>query len=290
MSRTLLILALLLSATSLLPAQGAAGDECTAAIPAALGANAVDTTAATNSSQPYSTAQCTFPAELGLMASDVWYSYPVPSSGFLSVSTCGSVDFDSELVIYSGSCGSLTQVACNADYLGCSADPFTATVLFVPVTAGETIFIRLGGFSFTEAGVGTMTVTLDVPAPEDCTNGVDDDLDGFVDCADDDCDADPACVGTGNTFLRSDCNQGSGTDVSDAIYLLGFLFSGGDTPSCLDACDVSDDGTLDIGDAISLLDFLFGTGTVPPAPGPSTCGPDPTDTDPLGCVSAPVCP
>jgi hypothetical protein len=38
------------------------------------------------------------------------------------------------------------------------------------------------------------TATPEYGAPiEDCTNEIDDDLDGLVDCDDDDCDGDPAC-------------------------------------------------------------------------------------------------
>ena len=35
-----------------------------------------------------------------------------------------------------------------------------------------------------------------VPHQTDCTNGLDDDLDGWVDCDDYDCGIDAACVGT----------------------------------------------------------------------------------------------
>ncbi|MDG1455003.1 MAG: hypothetical protein P8R38_02235, partial [Planctomycetota bacterium] len=65
------------------------------------------------------------------------------------------------------------------------------------------------------------------------------------------------------------------------------LFNGEGTPSCLDATDVNDDGSLDISDGVALLTYLFGTANLP-APG-ETCGSDPT-SDGLDCSSYPNCP
>jgi hypothetical protein len=57
---------------------------------------------------------------------------------------------------------------------------------------------------------------------------------------------------------------------------------GGTKPSCMDAADADDSGALDLTDAIYVLQFLFMGGTKPPAPGPDACGPDPAGTS-LGC-------
>lgn len=89
-------------------------------------------------------------------------------------------------------------------------------------------------------------------------------------------------------FIRGDCNADSLQDISDAISMLGILFSGQGPPECADACDTNDDGGIDIGDAIFLLNALFAGGAPPPPPYPS-CGVDPTDTDALDC-GAYVCP
>jgi formylglycine-generating enzyme required for sulfatase activity len=89
------------------------------------------------------------------------------------------------------------------------------------------------------------------------------------------------------TFRRGDANDDGGIDLSDAIFVLRFLFSGGGTaPSCPDAADANDDGSPDLGDPIFLLNYQFRGGAAPPSPGPMNCGPDPTP-DSLGpCVSA----
>lgn len=80
----------------------------------------------------------------------------------------------------------------------------------------------------------------------------------------------------GASFLRGNANSDSGIDLSDAVYLLAFLFQGGPPPRCDDAADSNDDGSLDLSDAIFTLAFLFQGGPPTPEPGPFVPGPDPT--------------
>ncbi len=89
-------------------------------------------------------------------------------------------------------------------------------------------------------------------------------------------------------FIRSDCNGDGGTDISDAIYNLAALFTGGDTPGCREACDANGDAENNLADAVFVFSFLFSNGQTPPAPYPE-CGADP-DPDPdssLGCEQPP---
>ena len=88
-------------------------------------------------------------------------------------------------------------------------------------------------------------------------------------------------------FVRGDCNVDGNIDVSDPVFFLGVLFSGGGPAQCEDACDTNDDGGTDIGDAIYVLGFLFGGGT-PPAPPHPGCGQDLT-ADALTCASFSLC-
>lgn len=92
----------------------------------------------------------------------------------------------------------------------------------------------------------------------------------------------------GGGFVRGDCNVDATYNLGDVIALLDYLFIGAFAPSCLDACDASDDGVINLGDAIYVLTNLFTLGPPPPPPHPA-CGPDPT-ADPIGCVSYPPCP
>ena len=83
-------------------------------------------------------------------------------------------------------------------------------------------------------------------------------------------------------FLRGDANDDGKVDISDPIYLLGYLFQGGAEPPCDDAADANDDGGRDISDAVSVLNHLFLGGTIPPPLPGGPSGFDPT-LDDLGC-------
>ena len=86
-------------------------------------------------------------------------------------------------------------------------------------------------------------------------------------------------------FIRGDCNDDASVDVADAIFLLLFNFGGQAPPTCLDACDMNDDGMLfgQVTDSIAVLRYLFLNDPPPLAPGPFECGPDPT-SDALDCA------
>ena len=84
-------------------------------------------------------------------------------------------------------------------------------------------------------------------------------------------------------FVRGDGNDDGRIDLSDAIFILLYLFRGDPfTPVCLDACDSNDDGTITTADTIYLLLYLYCSGDAPPAPFPEE-GIDATFDDGLGC-------
>ena len=58
-------------------------------------------------------------------------------------------------------------------------------------------------------------------------------------------------------LLRGDANYSGGVDISDAIFILDFLFLGGPPPTCQPLADASADFSVDISDPIYLLTFLF---------------------------------
>jgi hypothetical protein len=94
------------------------------------------------------------------------------------------------------------------------------------------------------------------------------------------------CV-SGPLFVRGDPNADSKHNISDAVVILSYLFTGGDRPTCLDAADTDDNGSLELTDAVYLLGFLFLGGPAPQAPFPE-CGVDPT-ADELTCESYSPC-
>lgn len=99
---------------------------------------------------------------------------------------------------------------------------------------------------------------------------------------------------TSHEFVRGDPNASGTIDLSDPVFILTWLFLGGQTPSCVDAADANGDHGTDIADAIYVLVWLFAGGQVPPAPSPSStnwalgdCG---TSASGIGCESFAPCP
>jgi len=66
-------------------------------------------------------------------------------------------------------------------------------------------------------------------------------------------------------LARGDANKSGVIDLSDAIFVLGFLFLGTAAPACDPIADGNADGSVDIGDPIFILGFLF-SGTKAPDP------------------------
>jgi predicted outer membrane repeat protein len=97
----------------------------------------------------------------------------------------------------------------------------------------------------------------------------------------------PSC---GTPFRRGDTNADGKArpDISDGVFILGYLFLGEKDPICLDALDVDDNAKINISDPINLLNHLFLGGPEPAEPYPD-CGLDLTEEDPLDCEAYPWC-
>ena len=92
-------------------------------------------------------------------------------------------------------------------------------------------------------------------------------------------------------FRRGDANADGLTNLSDAVFVLEFLFTGGAVPTCLKSGDVNDSGgtALELTDPVLLLNYLFLGGALPPAPF-EACGIDRTaDGDNLTCDAFAPC-
>ncbi len=85
-----------------------------------------------------------------------------------------------------------------------------------------------------------------------------------------------------NTFLRGDCNHDVIVNIADGVFELNFLFQGGPSPFCDDACDSNDDSSIEVADAIYIFNYQFLDGPAPLAPFP-TADIDATTGDGLGC-------
>lgn len=58
-------------------------------------------------------------------------------------------------------------------------------------------------------------------------------------------------------FMRGDINDNGAVDLSDAVFLLQYLFQSGKEPTCLDSADANDDGRVDLSDSVYILNYLF---------------------------------
>ena len=132
--------------------------------------------------------------------------------------------------------------------------------------------------TFVVPGEYTVTLTVDDGAPSDNTTDIE--IAVLINDSND---------GVG-PFLRGDCGQTGKVDISSAVFLLTFLFLGGDEPKCMAACDSASSGTLEITSAVYLLSFLFLGGPEPLEPGAVECGFSSTPNDAsLGCEDPAGC-
>ncbi|MBN1443953.1 MAG: hypothetical protein JXA90_14680, partial [Planctomycetes bacterium] len=130
-------------------------------------------------------------------------------------------------------------------------EPFTSIVAFGTDGRGEVYIASIGGSLFRV-----------VPAPETPPS--------------------PA-------FTRGDANSDGGLDISDGVITLIWLFLGSAPPPCLDAADADDSGVVELADAVFTFQYLFLGGAAPPAPGPASCGADPSP-DEIDCAQPPPVP
>lgn len=134
---------------------------------------------------------------------DVWFSYAAAADGPTLVRTCTPGGFapgalnDSNLRVYTGTCGALVEAACDAN--GCGTPANNASVSLT-MTTGVVYLIRVSGNSSifgSSQSVGSFYLTVEAPAPNDA-------------CA----DAAPLQIGTnlGSTFgATADAGAASGT-------------------------------------------------------------------------------
>ncbi|MCX6833248.1 MAG: right-handed parallel beta-helix repeat-containing protein, partial [candidate division Zixibacteria bacterium] len=65
------------------------------------------------------------------------------------------------------------------------------------------------------------------------------------------------------TMTLGDANNDGAVDISDAVYLIAYIFSGGPAPPPLLAGDANCDSTVDISDVVYLIAYIFSGGSAP---------------------------
>ncbi|MFK7781032.1 T9SS sorting signal type C domain-containing protein [Psychroserpens sp.] len=125
---------------------------------------------------------------------DVWFSYEVNFTGEFTITTEAGVMTDSGMAVYSGTCGSLTQIDCDDDF-GTGA---MSTITVTGRTPGEIVYIRLWEWGNNNNGTFGICVTTPIP-PGD--TGVFDD-----------------CANQRSQSLTSDFVCPPGTNTSDTVF------------------------------------------------------------------------
>lgn len=93
---------------------------------------------------------------------DVWFSFVVPeNTATVDISTdfAGGSLNDSEIVLYSGSCGDFTEIACDQDGGEDVGNGWLSIITDAAVTEGETYYVRVAGYSESAMGSFCIEVT-----------------------------------------------------------------------------------------------------------------------------------
>ena len=171
-----------------------AQDNCAEAISVGLGDTAFSTADATTDGPAHDA--CTDPGDQ-LIDNDIWFDFVATDSGDLTASTCGSA-FDTMVAIYQGcDCpvSDATLLYCGDDEGDCG----TQTVVTAPVVEGECYKIRVGGYSSSSSGSGTLNLSIDIfnevclTATGDCFETHAEPGCNMPDCCDEVCDTDDYC-------------------------------------------------------------------------------------------------
>lgn len=120
-------------------------DDCTGAIAITPGAVFADYPVVGTTVSATTTAGLTYSCQTSRV-NDVWYSVVVPASGTLTVETdasTGTTMTDSVLTVFSGTCGSLTEVGCDDD----AGNLNFSKVVLSALTPGDTLYIGVWRYS-----------------------------------------------------------------------------------------------------------------------------------------------
>jgi hypothetical protein len=70
-------------------------------------------------------------------------------------------------------------------------------------------------------------------------------------------------LGVGCTYVCGDVDYSGGVDIDDIVYLVNYIFLGGEPPTPMEVGDVDCSGAADIDDAVYLIQYIFAGGNPP---------------------------
>lgn len=148
-------------------------------------------------------------------SSDVWFSVVVPTSGSLYVTPQPNFGIsDGVMVMYTGTCSSLTQVMCSDDnnYPG-GANDLLPYVTSTSLTPGATVYIRYFGFGSSSGDFGLCVTS---PTNDNCTNAL------YI------CDINGYSSSTSAAYTPDrPCNMHGNNETSAGVNLVDGTNSGG---------------------------------------------------------------
>ncbi len=243
-------------------------DDCANAAPISDGVHQYSTVGATTDG-PAHPGTCTTSDDGGQTYQDIWYEYTAECSGTLTISTCDTVNYDSDLVIYDNTdCGNLSFLACNDDATGCAG---FSSILTAPVVAGSSYLIRVGGWNNGDQGSGTLSISNDGAPCTVCGDGV---VEGNEECDPPDgvtCDANCQEIVCEDILFEDDFENGNAAGWN--------LASPGSTASTGDGVIGDPIGTSNGGDQAQPENAFAGSGCMFTAQNPgNSLGTDDVDS------------
>jgi len=172
------------------------------------------------------------------MGNELVYAWTAPSTGWWAFDTFGS-SLDTALAVFDEICG--LEFACDLD-----SGQTPQSRVNMHIVSGSTVRIVVDS----ERQPGTFVLNID--PGEDCTDLSDNDGDGLVDCADEDCDSEPSCTEM-NCGDSTDNDADGDTDCADPDCA-GFAPCA--EQFCADTVDDDSDGDTDCDDTECLYDDL----------------------------------
>ncbi len=173
-------------------------DECIDATEANLNAaNQFQSSGSTESAVPCGDCDGGAPEYYTCNGGDVWFKITLASAGLLTVDTCATGSFDTDLTLYQGECAFMAAVGCSGDGTGLTGCQSFYSAISYEASAGV-YHVRIGGYNGL-TGLGQLNVGF--TSANDC------DGDGTPDDQEADCDSD----GTPDD-CESDCDDNGTPD------------------------------------------------------------------------------
>lgn len=153
----------------------------------------------------------------GAGAGEAVFRFTLTRPSRVELDTRGS-SFDTVLYVRAGNCTIGRELACEDDSGGSRNAAIT-----IPILYPGTYYVFVDGFTTGNAGPYVFNARITPEPPEICNNGIDDDGDRLVDCADPNCGTERHCLGCSREFGPVACTDGRDNDC-DATT--GFSGSG----------------------------------------------------------------